>query len=74
MTGKLVLDWSHRLLPRGFVGTLATIYSVGSASEGENIDTIKTKMANETYADGTKVFTLASGISLLFSMPLLCNA
>ena len=48
-----------------FVGTLATIYSVGSASEGENIETIKTKMANETYADGTKVFTLASGISLL---------
>ena len=48
-----------------FVGTLATIYSVGSANQGENIDTIKTKMANETYADGTKVFTLASGISLL---------
>jgi len=48
-----------------FVGTLATIYSVGSANEGENIETIKTKMANETYADGTKVFTLASGISLL---------
>lgn len=48
-----------------FVGTLATIYSVGSANEGENIDTIKTKMQNETYADGTKVFTLASGISLL---------
>ena len=48
-----------------FVGTLATIYSVGSANEGENIDTIKNKMQNETYADGTKVFTLASGISLL---------
>ena len=48
-----------------FVGTLATIYSVGSANEGENIDTIKTKMQNETYADGTKVLTLASGISLL---------
>ena len=48
-----------------FVGTLATIYSVGSANEGEQIDTIKTKMGNETYADGTKVFTLASGISLL---------
>ena len=48
-----------------FVGTLATIYSVGSANEGEQIDTIKTKMENETYADGTKVFTLASGISLL---------
>jgi ferrous iron transport protein B len=48
-----------------FVGTLATIYSVGSAGEGENIETIKIKMANETYADGSKVFTLASGISLL---------
>ena len=48
-----------------FVGTLATIYSVGSASEDENIDTIKTKMANERYSDGRKVFTLASGISLL---------
>ena len=48
-----------------FVGTLATIYSVGSASEDESIDTIKTKMANERYSDGRKVFTLASGISLL---------
>ena len=46
-----------------FVGTLATIYSVGSASEDE--ETIKTRMENETYEDGTKVFTLASGISLL---------
>ena len=49
-----------------FVGTLATIYSVGSASEDESMDTIKTKMANERYSDGRKVFTLASGISLLF--------
>ena len=48
-----------------FVGTLATIYSVGSANENESIDTIKTKMSNETYADGSKVFTSASGISLL---------
>ena len=48
-----------------FVGTLATIYSVGSASKNESIDTIKTKMANERYSDGRKVFTLASGISLL---------
>ncbi|MGB0186906.1 MAG: ferrous iron transport protein B [Flavobacteriaceae bacterium] len=48
-----------------FVGTLATIYSVGSASENESIDTIKTKMSKETYADGRKVFTFASGISLL---------
>ena len=48
-----------------FVGTLATIYSVGSASENENINTIKTKMSNERYSNGTKVFTFASGISLL---------
>ena len=48
-----------------FVGTLATIYSVGSASENENINTIKTKMSNERYSDGSKVFTFASGISLL---------
>lgn len=48
-----------------FVGTLATIYSVGSANENESIDTIKTKMSNETYNDGSKVFTFASGISLL---------
>lgn len=48
-----------------FVGTLATIYSVGSASENENIDTIKSKMSNEKYPDGRPVFTFASGISLL---------
>ena len=48
-----------------FVGTLATIYSVGSATENESIDTIKIKMSNEIYEDGRKVFTFASGISLL---------
>ncbi len=46
-----------------FVGTLATIYSVGS-SEGDE-DTVKHRMASEVYADGSKVFTFASGISLL---------
>lgn len=46
-----------------FVGTLATIYSVGSAGDDE--DTIKNKMAAEVYSNGDKVFTLASGISLL---------
>ncbi len=46
-----------------FVGTLATIYSVGSADEDE--DTIKHRMASEVYSDGSKVFTFASGISLL---------
>ncbi|TXE13113.1 ferrous iron transport protein B [Seonamhaeicola algicola] len=48
-----------------FVGTLATIYSVGSASDNEDEDTIKSKMAAEVHSNGTKVFTLASGISLL---------
>ena len=48
-----------------FVGTLATIYSVGSASENEGIDTIKTKMTNDRYSDGSKVFTFASGVSLM---------
>ena len=48
-----------------FVGTLATIYSVGSASENDSIETIKIKMSNERYSDGSKVFTFASGISLL---------
>jgi ferrous iron transport protein B len=38
---------------------------VGSSAENDGIETIKTKMANERYEDGTKVFTFASGISLL---------
>ncbi len=46
-----------------FVGTLATIYSVGSAGEEE--ETIKQKMAAEVYPNGQKIFTMASGISLL---------
>jgi ferrous iron transport protein B len=48
-----------------FIGTLATIYSVGSADIEENEDTIVNRMANERYEDGSKIFTLASGISLL---------
>ncbi len=52
-----------------FVGTLATIYSVGSANElddeDEAMSTIKNRMAEEVHSDGTKVFTLPSGISLL---------
>lgn len=46
-----------------FVGTLATIYSVGSAGEEE--ETIKQKMAAEVHPNGEKIFTFASGISLL---------
>jgi ferrous iron transport protein B len=46
-----------------FVGTLATIYSVGGT---DNEDTIKNKMAAEVNPDtGKKVFNFASGISLL---------
>ena len=46
-----------------FVGTLATIYSVGGS---DNDDTIKNKMAAEINpATGEKVFNFASGISLL---------
>ncbi|MFV0539924.1 MAG: ferrous iron transport protein B [Aestuariibaculum sp.] len=48
-----------------FVGALATIYSVGSEMDDEEEKTIKTKMQYETHSDGTKVFTLATGISLL---------
>ncbi|MFD0862974.1 ferrous iron transport protein B [Sungkyunkwania multivorans] len=44
-----------------FVGTLATIYSVGSDEE----ETIKNRMGAEVRADGKKLFNLASGISLL---------
>lgn len=45
-----------------FVGTLATIYSVGSDEE----ETIKNRMAAEVRADdGSLLFDLASGISLL---------
>ncbi|EAZ96921.1 ferrous iron transport protein B [Flavobacteria bacterium BAL38] len=47
-----------------FVGTLATIYSVGSHSDEES--TIKNKMAAEVYPEtGEKIFNFATGISLL---------
>lgn len=46
-----------------FVGTLATIYSVGSHSDEE--DTIKNRMAAEVHPDGSKIFNFPTGISLL---------
>ena len=47
-----------------FVGTMATIYSVGSHGEEEN--TIKEKMKNEVNSiTGKPIYTFASGISLL---------
>ena len=46
-----------------FVGTLATIYSVGDA---DNETTIKNKMQEETdIKTGNKIFNLATGVSLL---------
>ena len=46
-----------------FVGTLATIYSVGTTN---NEETIKNKMLAETNLQtGRKIFNFASGISLL---------
>ncbi len=56
-----------------FVGTLATIYSVGDA---ENENTIRDKMAAERHPDGTPVFNFASGISLLlfYAFAMQCGA
>lgn len=48
-----------------FVGSLATIYSVGSHSDEET--TIKNRMNEEVHPiTGTKIFNLATGVSLLF--------
>lgn len=46
-----------------FVGTLATIYSVGSQSEEEA--TIKMKMAEDIDSKGNRIFNFATGVSLL---------
>jgi ferrous iron transport protein B len=45
-----------------FVGTLATIYSVGSSDDET---TIKKRMKDEVHPDGTKIFNFPTGISLL---------
>lgn len=44
-----------------FVGTMATLYSVDS----DNEQTLLEKMASAANPDGSKVYTLASGLSLL---------
>ena len=46
-----------------FVGTMATLYSVGDASNGTK--TLEEKMRNAKREDGTPVYTLAAGLSLL---------
>ena len=47
-----------------FVGTMATLYSVGDNTD-ENSTTLREKMAAAKRSDGSKVYTLATGISLL---------
>lgn len=44
-----------------FVGTMATLYSVDS----DNEQTLLEKMASATHPDGTMVYNLATGLSLL---------
>lgn len=46
-----------------FVGTMATLYSVGEADETSI--PLRRKMANARRSDGTKVYTLATGVSLM---------
>nr|WP_317630816.1 ferrous iron transport protein B [uncultured Flavobacterium sp.] len=48
-----------------FVGTLATIYNIGSHAKDEDFTLILDVMRNEVRADGTPVFTLATGVSIL---------
>jgi ferrous iron transport protein B len=47
-----------------FVGTMATLYSVGEDADTNN-STLRQKMAAAVRADGTKVYNLATGLSLL---------
>ncbi len=45
-----------------FVGTMATLYSV---EENDENTSLRQKMQNATLKDGSKVYTLASGLSLM---------
>lgn len=45
-----------------FVGTMATLYSV---EQSDDNTTLRSKMENATREDGTKVYTLATAISLM---------
>ena len=47
-----------------FVGTMATLYSVGEDAN-ENSETLRIKMQSAKLADGTPVYTKATGFSLL---------
>jgi ferrous iron transport protein B len=47
-----------------FVGTMATLYSVGEDPENNNA-TLREKLSSATWPDGAPVYTLASGLSLM---------
>lgn len=47
-----------------FVGTMATLYSVGEGAD-ENDNTLREKMLAAKKPDGTTVYTVASGLSLM---------
>ncbi|HET7116759.1 MAG TPA: ferrous iron transport protein B, partial [Hanamia sp.] len=47
-----------------FVGTMATLYSVGDNAD-ENSETLRQKMNAARWPNGEKVYTLAAGLSLL---------
>jgi len=47
-----------------FVGTMATLYSVGESEEDSDA-TLREKMSAAVRADGTLVYTLATGLSLM---------
>jgi ferrous iron transport protein B len=47
-----------------FVGTMATLYSVGDDADANN-STLRQKMAAAVRTDGSKVYDLATGLSLL---------
>ena len=47
-----------------FVGTMATLYSVGEKAD-ENSETLRNKMNAAKRADGSPVYTTATGYSLL---------
>jgi ferrous iron transport protein B len=47
-----------------FVGTMATLYSVGEDKDNDNT-TLRQKMQAAVKPDGTKVYNVATGLSLL---------
>jgi ferrous iron transport protein B len=49
-----------------FVGTMATLYSVGGGKDADP-QTLKQRMQSARRDDGTPVYTLASGVSLMIS-------